>query len=202
MDFKEMIARRRSIRKFTAQPVPAEVIDRLLAPALTAPSARNTRSTNFLVVDDPARIARMAEMRDYGSAFLKDAPLVIVVMGDTAKSDLWEVNASIAATMLQLACVDEGLGVVLGTDCRATSPERSARRRKSCRLPAHLPADFRGDGAALCDCLRLLRFSSCRPARSGRQGSRHSAVNKSIKKIPSLKRGGIFRCLSRSIWPA
>lgn len=110
MDFKEMIARRRSIRKFTAQPVSAEVIDRLLAPALTAPSARNTRSTNFLIVDDSARIARMAEMRDYGSAFLKDAPLVIVVMGDTAKSDLWEVNASIAATMLQLACVDEGLG--------------------------------------------------------------------------------------------
>ena len=31
------------------------------------------------------------------------------MLGDTTKSDLWRVNASIAATMLQLACVDEGL---------------------------------------------------------------------------------------------
>lgn len=76
---------------------------------LSAPSARNTRTTRFLVVDDPALVARMAEMRDYGSAFLKGAPLAVLVLGDTSASDLWRENAAISATVLQLACVDEGL---------------------------------------------------------------------------------------------
>ena len=55
MEFKELIAQRRSIRRFSDRPVPREVVDRLLAEALTAPSARNTRTTRFLVVDDPAK---------------------------------------------------------------------------------------------------------------------------------------------------
>lgn len=110
MEFKELIAQRRSIRRFSDRPVPREVVDRLLAEALTAPSARNTRTTCFLVVDDPALVARMADMRDYGSAFLKGAPLAILVLGETSESDLWRENAAISATVLQLACVDEGLG--------------------------------------------------------------------------------------------
>ncbi len=110
MEFKDLIAKRRSIRKFTDRPVPREVVERLLAEALTAPSARNTRTTRFLVVDDPAVVARMSDMRDYGSGFLKGAPLAIVVLGETSASDLWRENAAISATVLQLACVDEGLG--------------------------------------------------------------------------------------------
>ena len=57
----------------------------------------------------PVLVARMAEMRDYGSAFLKGAPLAVLVLGDTSASDLWRENAAISATVLQLACVDEGL---------------------------------------------------------------------------------------------
>lgn len=97
MEFKELIAKRRSVRKFTDREVPREVVDRILAEALSAPSARNTRTTRFLVVDDPALVARMAEMRDYGSAFLKGAPLAVLVLGDTSASDLWRENAAISA---------------------------------------------------------------------------------------------------------
>lgn len=110
MDFKSLIAKRRSIRKFEPQAVPEEVIDRLVQATLTAPSSRNSRSTHLMIIRDVATIARMAEMRDYGAAFMKSAPLVILVMGDTTVTDKWLVNASISATMLQLACVDEGLG--------------------------------------------------------------------------------------------
>ncbi len=109
MEFKEIIEKRRSVRKFTDRAVEEEIIQRLLHAALTAPSARNTRSTRLLVVDDPQAVARMADMRDYGAGFIKNAPMAILVMGDTKQSDLWRVNGSIAATMLQLACVDEGL---------------------------------------------------------------------------------------------
>ena len=109
MEFKELIEKRRSIRKFSERAVPREIVDRILHETLSAPSARNTRTTRLVVVDDPALVARMAEMRDYGSAFMKGAPLAFVVLGDTSKSDLWRENAAISATVLQLACVDEGL---------------------------------------------------------------------------------------------
>ena len=110
MEFKEVNARRRSVRKFdTARMVEGDKIERLLAAALAAPSSRNSRSTRLAVVDDRATIDRMAAMRDYGAAFLTGAPLAIVVAGDRTASDLWEVNASIAATILQLTAVDEGL---------------------------------------------------------------------------------------------
>ena len=109
MEWKNLVAARRSIRKFNDQPVPETAIQRLLAVALGAPSSHNSRSTQLLVVDNPALVARMAAMRDAGSGLLAHAPLAIVVLGDTTKTDLWEINASIAATMLQLAAVDEGL---------------------------------------------------------------------------------------------
>ena len=109
MDFQTILAKRRSTRRFLPRPVPRELIDALLRDALTAPSARNSRSTRFLAVDDPALIARMAEMRDYGSSFMRHAPAVVLVLGNPTKSDLWRENAAIAATILQLACVDRGL---------------------------------------------------------------------------------------------
>ena len=127
MEFKSLIAQRRSIRKYSDRPVPRDVMDRMLAEALTAPSARNTRTTRFLVVDDPALVARMADMRDYGAAFLKGVPAAVVVLGDTTTSDLWRENAAISATVLQLAAVDEGLGScwvhVCGRPRRKDDPE-------------------------------------------------------------------------------
>lgn len=51
-----------------------------------------------------------SRMRDYGSAFVEKAPLVILVMGDQLRSDLWEVNAAISATYVQLAAQALELG--------------------------------------------------------------------------------------------
>ena len=55
-------------------------------------------------------IAAISEMRDRGSAFVKDAPAVIVVLGDETKTDLWVDNCAISATFLQLAATSLGLG--------------------------------------------------------------------------------------------
>lgn len=125
MQFKELIEKRRSIRKFEGRTVRPEVVDRILQAALSAPSSRNTRSSRLLVVDDPALVARMAAMRDYGSAFMAGAPLAVVVLGDRTKTDLWEVNAAISATVLHLAAVDEGLA-----SCWVHIAGRSRRREE------------------------------------------------------------------------
>ena len=109
MEFKEIISRRRSTRKFLATTVEREKLQRILDAALVAPTSRNTRSTRFFVVQDKATLERMSQMRDYGSAFMKDAAAAIVVAGDKQTSDLWIDNCAIAATSIQLAVVDEGL---------------------------------------------------------------------------------------------
>jgi nitroreductase len=91
--------------------VPHELTDNLLRLTLaTAPSSKNTRSTRFMVVDDPAMLGRMSLMRDFGSSFLATAPCAVLVLGDAGATDLWVDNAAIAATILQLAAVEAGLG--------------------------------------------------------------------------------------------
>lgn len=109
MEFKEIISRRRSTRKFLATTVEREKLQRILDAALVAPTSRNTRSTRFFVVQNKATLERMSQMRDYGSAFMKDAAAAIVVAGDRQTTDLWIDNCAIAATTIQLAVVDEGL---------------------------------------------------------------------------------------------
>lgn len=109
MEFKEIISRRRSTRKFLATTVEREKLQRILDAALVAPTSRNTRSTRFFVVQDKATLERMSQMRDYGSAFMKDAAAAIIVAGDRQTTDLWIDNCAIAATTIQLAVVDEGL---------------------------------------------------------------------------------------------
>lgn len=110
MEFFELVERRHSVRSFTGEPVEQAAITRILKAALSAPSAKNTRSSSFMLVEEPELIGRIARMRDYGSAFVEKAPLVILVMGDQLRSDLWEVNAAISATYVQLAAQALELG--------------------------------------------------------------------------------------------
>ena len=54
MDFKEVIRKRRSVRKFSEHRVEREVIRRVLDEVVNyAPSSRNSHSSRFLVVYDP-----------------------------------------------------------------------------------------------------------------------------------------------------
>ncbi len=52
---------RRSVREFSAEPVPREVIERLLLTAGTVPSGAHRQSWRFVAVSDPALKARIRE---------------------------------------------------------------------------------------------------------------------------------------------
>ncbi len=109
MEFKEVASTRRSVRKYSTRAVESSVIDQLLETTLKAPSSRNSHSTHFIVIRNAEKIKRIAQMRDYGSAFVKDAPIFILVLGDKSATDLWEVNCAISATVMQLTATDLGL---------------------------------------------------------------------------------------------
>ena len=60
MEFFELVERRHSVRSFTGEPVEQAAITRILKAALSAPSAKNTRSSSFMVVEEPELIGRPA----------------------------------------------------------------------------------------------------------------------------------------------
>ena len=108
--FSELIKTRRSMRKFTDEELTQEQVEQLLRAALMAPSSHRSTGWQFVVVDDKPTLARLAECKQTGAAFVAEAPLAIVVMGDPAVSDAWIEDASIAAIMMQLQAEDLGLG--------------------------------------------------------------------------------------------
>lgn len=108
--FLKLARERRSIRKFEAKDVEPEKIDQLIQSALLAPSSHSIYPWEFIIVTDPDLLDKLARAKTAGSAFLKDAPLCFVVCGDSARSDAWIEDCSIAATFLLLAARSLGLG--------------------------------------------------------------------------------------------
>ena len=89
MNFFKLIEKRRSIRKYQKQPVEPEKIALIIEAALRAPSSRGLNPWDFVVVDDLNVISKLSKAKQYGSLFLMDAPLAIVVCADSGKSDVW-----------------------------------------------------------------------------------------------------------------
>ena len=79
----QTILGRRSIRKFTPDPVSPEIRDVLLECAFAAPSAHNRRPCIFIAVEDRKVLDDLAEAHDSGK-MLRQAPLAIAVCAETA----------------------------------------------------------------------------------------------------------------------
>ena len=66
-NFREVMARRRSVREFAPDPVPRQLVETAIAAANTAPSGANRQPWHFAVVSDPtvkAEIRRGAEAEE------------------------------------------------------------------------------------------------------------------------------------------
>ena len=110
MEFSELIKARHSVRNFTGQEIDREIIDDIVEDALLAPSSKNSKSTGFMIIEDPSLLEALSQMRESGAGLLAGAAAAIVVLGDTSKTDLWLDNAAISATYLLLSAADKGLG--------------------------------------------------------------------------------------------
>ncbi|MDD3323248.1 MAG: NAD(P)H nitroreductase [Sphingobacteriia bacterium] len=108
--FYDLAKNRRSIRKYLAKPVESEKVDAILRVALMSPASKRANGWEFIVVDDRENLIKLSQCREFGSKFVADAPMAIVVAYDPEKSDVWFEDASIAATFVQLAAQDLGLG--------------------------------------------------------------------------------------------
>ena len=110
----EEIFNRRSIRKYTDQPVEKEKIEKLLRAAMQAPSAWNQQPWEFIVVQDRAKLQRLSAVSPYAK-MLAEAPLALILLGNAGRikyPDYWQQDMGAAAENILLAAVSLGLGAV------------------------------------------------------------------------------------------
>lgn len=115
MELKDVLINRRSIRKFTDEPVCREHIDELLIAAMSGPSACNRCPWEFFVITD---VNKLDELRSASRFTKMNAPLAIVVCGNLNRalpvkmSEYWIQDCSAATENILLRATDLGLGAV------------------------------------------------------------------------------------------
>ena len=106
----ESLKSRRSVRSFTDKEVEAAKLDIILKSALLSPTSMNKHCWEFIVVTDKEMLKSLSTCKAQGSAFLADAAVGIVVIGDAELSDAWVEDASIASTNILNVTHSLGLG--------------------------------------------------------------------------------------------
>lgn len=107
----ENIAERKSVRKYLNKSVEEDKIDAMVKAGMAAPSGMDRRPWEFVVVTDREALDSMAAKLPYAK-MLTNAPLAIVVCGDTTRSSYWYLDCSAAAQNVLLAAEALGLGAV------------------------------------------------------------------------------------------
>ena len=106
-----IIFARRSIRRYTDEPVSEADIQSLLEAGMAAPSGSNRKPWHFIVVTDRDTLQALAQAHPYGK-MTAHAALAIAVCGDPAISDWWVQDCSAATQNILLAAAGLGLGAV------------------------------------------------------------------------------------------
>jgi nitroreductase len=107
MDAIACLKTRRSIRRFTQDPVPDAVLRDIVDCARLAPTAMNRQPWTFVVVQDGSRRSRIADLTGHAT-FLADAPVAIAVF--CSSGDYWVEDGSAATMNLLNAAHASGLG--------------------------------------------------------------------------------------------
>jgi nitroreductase len=129
----EFVFRRRSIRKYSAEPVGEKNVTALLEAGMAAPTASNLQPWHFVVVTNRSKLRELSEVHPYGK-MLAEAGLAIAVCGDPQVSErYWDQDGAAATENILLAAEGLGLGAVwLGCHPRI---ERKDAIRKVLGIP-------------------------------------------------------------------
>ena len=129
MNARECIMGRRSIRSYTDQPIPHELIDEVVEAASYAPSWKHTQIVRYIAVEGSlkAEVAKCTSGYAGNGVIIDQAPMAVVVTiiknrsgyerdgsFSTPRGDGWQMyDAGIASQCLCLAAYEKGLGTVI-----------------------------------------------------------------------------------------
>lgn len=111
MDALEAVLTRRSIRKYTTEPVSEETVNELLRAAMAAPTAGN-QPWHFVVIRDRTALEAITTVHPHAE-MLKQAQVAISVSGDPEAGSLqgrWILDCAAATENILIAANALGLG--------------------------------------------------------------------------------------------
>lgn len=130
------ILNRKSVRAYTERPVEKEKLELLVRAGMAAPSSRDRRPWEFIIVTDRAVLDTLGNGLPL-ARMLKGTKQALIVCGDTVKSgNAWMLDCSAAAQNVLLAAEALGLGAVW--TAAYPYPERMALVRNILHLPDHV----------------------------------------------------------------
>ncbi|MCD7936461.1 MAG: nitroreductase family protein [Tannerellaceae bacterium] len=107
----QVIMNRKSVRDYQSRPVKETEIQTLLKAGMAAPSGRDIRPWEFVVVTDKKILEGMAGELPTARMLAK-APAAIIVCGDSIQSFYWYLDCAAATQNILLAAEALGLGGV------------------------------------------------------------------------------------------
>ena len=107
MEVYDCLRSRLTIRGFKPDPVPDEMVTRILQAGRWAPSSRNLQPWHFIVIRDRETLQEIGRIATSGS-FVAQAPLAIAIVMEDA--DRPELDAGRALQQMELLAWSEGLG--------------------------------------------------------------------------------------------
>ena len=128
MEVSEALLKRRSVRRFTEEPVSETDEQELLHAAMSGPSACNMKPWEFYLITNPEKLEDLRKVTRFTNI---KAPLCIVVAGDPPRflpkplSEFWVQDCSAATENILLRATDLGLGAVW---CGIWPQEKAAER--------------------------------------------------------------------------
>jgi len=131
----EAIKTRRSVRKYTSEPVEDQLLEEVLRCGMQAPSACNEQPWQFVVIRDKKTLEAVGGINRY-AGFARNAPVAVLVCGDKRLDKCegyWVQDCSNCAENMLLAAHALGLGAVW-TGIYPL-PDRIEGFRKLCALP-------------------------------------------------------------------
>jgi len=105
MDILTAIFTRRSVRRFTQEPVSDSDLETLLRAAMQAPSADNGQPWHFVVLNERALMDQIPSIHPW-SDMMKEAALGILVCGRIVEGEMggyWQQDCAAAAENILLA---------------------------------------------------------------------------------------------------
>lgn len=136
-EFKEIIVRRRSVRKFKKDTIPEQILNSILEAGRWAPSASNSQPWHFIVVTSTETKSKIAQLStkfskehwrrfspqqakyiaarggSWDKSYMVEIPILLVVcckLSESMRDELALGSVWMAVENILLAATDEGLG--------------------------------------------------------------------------------------------
>ncbi len=107
-DVEKAIRQRKAIRRFKPDPIPDEILYKILEAGRLSPSSKNSQPWHFIIVKDRKKLSELSRMT-YTGDFLATAPLAIAVILENAKL---ETDGARAIQNMTLVAWKYGIGTV------------------------------------------------------------------------------------------